>query len=284
MSRVGTDPMAGVSEDACTFEIDGGAGGDEWLARRWESVGASWAAALLDEDQYHQRDAAEEGMSSRAMLLRKWRERRSIPTRPTMHWGSYAEPWILQTAAHILGVPMIRTNHMYRSRVWPHMSCTLDGWCLPDRDFQVAAHPEFLIGRTDREVEWLGDLRHMIYRLGAEHGPGLVEVKMKMAHAVFKPRGGEKDPALQFDYGPAAHGATWGAPRQHAYQLQHQLAVCGDDHGGGPQWSVLVALIGGMDFRAWVVMRDHGFARALGAAVERFWEQVHGTDHDLHPG
>jgi len=283
MGRIGTDPMSGVAPNACEFEIDGASGGEEWKARRWESMGASWAAPLLEQCQYHERDAAEAGLSMRAMLLQKWRERAEIPTRPSMHWGSRSEARIIEDAAHIIGVPMIQTNHMYRSKRWPHMSCTLDGWCLPDPDFQLEAHPEFLVGRTDHELEWLGELRHMIYRLGAEYGPGLVEAKMKMAHAVFKPRGGEKNPALQFDHGPSAHGATWGAPKQHAYQLQHQLAVVGDEQGNGPQWSVLVTVIGGFDFRAWVVMRDHAFCRALGESVETFWGELHGNDHDIHP-
>jgi len=85
---------------------------------------------------------------------------------------------------------------------------------------------------------------------------------MKRQRAIFKPKGGERDP--------------------HAYQVQMQLAVLGSRRAG-PQWSMLVTNIGGMDLRAWVCMRDHDFCDYLGEQVAQFWEEFDGVRDDIHP-
>lgn len=256
---------------------------EQWSQLRWESVGASWAAALLGHDDYHRRDAESESISERACLLRKFRTRRPIPIRPAMLWGTFAETFVLEAAAAVIGVPVHPSNGMFRSRRFPRMTATIDGWCTPDPDFVREARPEMLEGSD----AWLSELRHRVYALARAHGPGLVEAKFKRAQAVFRPRRGEsgRDDATylrnKFGHGPEPHGETWGVPRQHAYQLQHQLAVLGHRDGTGPQWALLVTLIGGSDFRAWVLERDDEFAELLGREVSEFWETLNGPDHDL---
>ena len=283
MERVGIDPMAGVDPQACLYGGDAGEDTEAWKARRWQNLTASWASALLGQCQYHRRDAADWGMSERAALLRKFRERQELTVNTAMAWGSRCEPRILADAGHIIGVPMVRVNHMYESLVYPRMGATIDGWCLPDPMWEVEAHPEFLDGRDERDTGWLAPLRREVYRLGQEYGPGLVEVKMKRQRAIFKPKGGERDPKMLFERGPEAHHETWGIPYQHAYQVQMQLAVLGSRRAG-PQWSMLVTNIGGMDLRAWVCMRDHDFCDYLGEQVAQFWEEFDsGVRDDIHP-
>jgi len=178
----------------------------------------------------------------RLLGVRKFRERQELTLNAAMAWGSRCEPRILADAGHIIGVPMVRVNHMYESLVYPRMGATIDGWCLPDPMWEVEAHPEFLDGRDERDTGWLAPLRREVYRLGQEYGPGLVEVKMKRQRAIFKPKGGERDPKMLFERGPEAHHETWGIPYQHAYQVQMQLAVLGSRRAG-PQWSMLVTNI-----------------------------------------
>ncbi len=151
--HIGRDPMAGVDRSVCKYWGDANQKTDEWKQARWEYLSASWAGPLMDACTYHARDAEAAGMSGRGLLLHKFRTREEIQVNHAMRHGSYHESSVIDLWSRITGIPMLRSNAMYVSTRTPRMSCTIDGFVLPDRAFPEGADVGYLAGE-DEENAW----------------------------------------------------------------------------------------------------------------------------------
>jgi len=147
--NIGRDPMAGIDGDVCRYWGDANAKEEEWKQARWEYLSASWAGPLMETCPYHAKDADEAGLSMRDMLIRKFKLREDLTVNNAMRHGSYMEPIVIDLWSRITGIPMLRSNAMYVSTRAQNMSCTIDGFVLPDRDFPDAADVGYLEGARD---------------------------------------------------------------------------------------------------------------------------------------
>ncbi len=281
LENLGRDPMVGVDAESCRYWGDANLQEEAWKRERWQYMSASWAGPLMERCAYHAKDADEAGLTEREMLIHKFREQKDLTVNTAMRMGSYMEPVVIDLWSRLTGIPMVRSNAMYVSRKWARMSCTIDGWVLPDSDFPDSPDPGYLEGaRNEEDTEemraWFAPFLERVYALGASKGPGLIEVKYKRQWAAGNTTQRRSYPERFFVPGPEAHLETFGCPQQHAWQVMHQMAVT------GVQWAVLGVVIGGFDCRAWVVERDPDACAYLGETVESFWREFHGTNHDLH--
>jgi len=281
--NIGRDPMAGIDGEVCRYWGDANAKEEEWKQARWEYLSASWAGPLMETCPYHAKDADEAGLSMRDMLIQKFRLREDLQVNNAMRHGSYQEPIVIDLWSRITGIPMLRSNAMYVSTRAQNMSCTIDGFVLPDRDFPDAADVGYLEGARDpdeasEKQAWFWPFLERCYEMSDKHGPGLFEAKWKRQWAGGNRSQAAKYPERFFTPGPDAHAETFGCPVQHAWQVMAQM------HVTGVKWCVLGCVIGGFDPRAWVVEYDPEAGAMLADRVGEFWRAFHGADHNLHTG